>query len=380
MSDSPASSERKGHGLLLMRIASVPVYLSWTWALVAAFILLTFGPRLDRATDLGPWSYAVAATYALLLVASVLAHEGAHAVVARGLGMPVSRIVLDFWGGHTVFDSAHLSAARSALVSIAGPAANLALFGLGAALRTQIDTGVAGGLVNAFTVANLWVAIFNLLPGHPLDGGHVLEALVWRATGSRPRGLEVAGWAGRVVVVLGVSYVLVLPLLQGRDISTLTLAWVVLIGSFMWQGASSALNNARVERHLAALTVREVWHPVVPVSSDVSADRLVPRLRAAGPRGLGVVVDNGATIGIVDVETLASIPPHALAATPVTAVMQRLEHLPHLALAPGDSVRPAVMTMLDGHHLVGVTDPAGQLIALLRASDFGIGAGPAGPD
>ena len=121
----------------------------------------------------GVFGYAVAVAYAVLLLLSVLAHEAGHALVARRFGFRVDRVVADLWGGHTVYDSSTSRAGTSAVISVSGPLANLALAGIGYALMQALDPdGVVGLLLFAVTLTNAFVGVFNLLPGLPLDGGY----------------------------------------------------------------------------------------------------------------------------------------------------------------------------------------------------------------
>ncbi len=153
-------------GLSLGRIAGIPVVLAWSWFVITVFIVLVFGPRVSGAfPGIGTVAYLVALGYALLLAASVLAHELAHALTARAFGWPTTRIVLNLWGGHTQFASFNASPGRSLAVALAGPAANFVLAGLGWTLLQAMAPGsVAYLLVTILVWANVLVAVFNVLP------------------------------------------------------------------------------------------------------------------------------------------------------------------------------------------------------------------------
>src|SRR5699024_9835058 len=97
-------------------------------------------------------------------------------------------------------------------------------------------------------LSNAVVAAFNLLPGLPLDGGQVLEAIVWRLSGNRISGTIVAGWGGRVVVIALVAIMLLRPLLLGHSPSILTAVWVVALGAYLWFGSTAAINSAKARR------------------------------------------------------------------------------------------------------------------------------------
>ena len=128
----PPARTEASPGLSLGRIAGIPVVLAWSWFVITAFIVLVFGPRVINAfPGIGLGAYAVALGYALLLAASVLLHELAHALTARAFGWPTTRIVLNLWGGHTQFATFNASPGRSLVVALAGPAANFVLAGVG---------------------------------------------------------------------------------------------------------------------------------------------------------------------------------------------------------------------------------------------------------
>ncbi|MFI5086691.1 MAG: site-2 protease family protein, partial [Actinomycetales bacterium] len=184
---APTPVRAKREGIPLGRIAGVPIVLAYSWFVIAAFTVITFGPRLLSGTPaLGVNAYLIALVYALLLLFSVLVHELAHALMARTFGWPTQKIVLNLWGGHTQFENFTATPARSLVVAFAGPVANLVLAGAGwiviSVLPARPDTltlGVVGLLANIFMWANLLIGGFNVLPGLPLDGGRLVESIVW---------------------------------------------------------------------------------------------------------------------------------------------------------------------------------------------------------
>src|ERR1035437_6346396 len=195
MAASTESSTGPAPGWRVATIGGVPVYIGRVRAGIALFIVGTFRPSIasDRP-DLGLGAYGVAVGYAVLLLVSVFAHEASHAVVATRMGYRVNRVVADLWGGHTAYDSSTARPGASALVAIAGPAANALLALVGWLALPAFPDLIASTLVYAFVWTNAFVAGFNLLPGLPLDGGFLVDSLVWRITGSRESGLIAAGW------------------------------------------------------------------------------------------------------------------------------------------------------------------------------------------
>ena len=262
---SVAQSPPPRGSLQVARVAGVPVYIGRGWLLLAAFVAWT-GWSNNR--DLGTGAAVVyAGTLVVSILVAVLGHEVAHAVSARLVGLRVHRIVADLWGGHTAFDGSGVTAGRNAIVSVSGPLANVAMAGIGAVLLVALPSSVSS-FAWPFVVLNLLLGGFNMLPGLPLDGGHLVHSLVWGVSGRRDLGLLVAGWCGRVVAGLVVVGFVVLPVAQGRaDLFQVALALVM--AWILWSGATAAVRRAPLERLLERVRTEDVLDPValVPVST-----------------------------------------------------------------------------------------------------------------
>ncbi|MHA7238757.1 site-2 protease family protein [Arthrobacter sp. TMS1-12-1] len=321
-----APRREAGAGLPLGRIVGVPVVLAWSWFVITAFIVLVFGPRVGQLIPgIGAGAYAVALGYALLLAASVLVHELAHALTARAFGWPTTRIVLNLWGGHTQFASFNASPGRSLLVALAGPAANFVLAGLGWAILQAVAPGSVAYLLTIILVwANLLVAVFNVLPGLPLDGGRLVESAVWQVTGSQEKGTVAAGWAGRVLVVVLLAFVVGVPLAQGRGPDLTFIVIAVVMGAFLWMGATAAIENARMRLRLPAISAGRLQQRAVgmPAGTSVLAVR---RILGENP-GAAVVLTgpSGIPEAVVDGGALLAVPDDAAAATAANAAARRL--------------------------------------------------------
>jgi Zn-dependent protease len=257
--------EESGHGVRIARVGGVPVYLTPSWFIIAAVIVaIVATPYFPDRVGFG---VALGVTQALLLLVSVLAHEAAHAVSARAFGMPVIRIVANLWGGHTSFEATRSAPGRMAAIAAAGPTANAVLALAAWLLQTQ-TTGertdvVLGGLV----IINGSLAVLNFLPGMPLDGGQVVESLVWKATGDRNKGAVVAGWCGRVLTVLLVLGFFVRPVAEGRSIGFESI-WVLVIGSVLWRGATDSIRRGRALSQIEGLLVSQVMERAVYLPPD----------------------------------------------------------------------------------------------------------------
>ena len=361
-------------------IAGAPVRLSWSWLLIAAVITLAFGPQIQRALpSLGGGAYAVALGYAVLLALSVLVHEAAHALTGRAFGQRTEEIALTLWGGHTQFRSPSARPLDTVLTAMAGPAANLVLAGLAhLAARAVPGPSVPALLLEVTVWANLLLAAFNALPGTPLDGGRMVESAVWAATGSRARGVEAAGWAGRVVAVGVLAAVLGPPILAGRapDLFVVVLAaWVALT---LWRGADDAVRHGRWSRRLEALRLEQVEAPAIALPEHLSVAEALAQ--ADGGRRAVVAVDGaGRPRGVLDLAAAAGLTPERRTTTALAAVA--------VALAPGavlvrDDVPAAgpdlaarladpqtpVWVLTDAHGLVRSVVPRETILAAVDAT------------
>lgn len=234
-------------GFTLVRIAGIPIRFQYSWFLVTAVIVVIFGPQVSRIfPEIGLGAYAVALGYALLLMVSVLAHELAHALSAKVFGWPSTEIELNLWGGHTQFIAHDATPGKSLAVSLAGPASNLVIAGVGWYLIQTLDpSGVTGLLADVTVLVNFLVGLFNLLPGNPLDGGRLVESVVWQITGDQDRGMLAAGWAGRLVVGLVVCFVMWQVLVAGPNTNLVLVVVATMICFFLWQGAGESIRIAR---------------------------------------------------------------------------------------------------------------------------------------
>jgi Zn-dependent protease len=322
LSSTPPPARREG--IRLGRIAGIPVILAYSWFVIAAFTVVVYGPvLLQRNPAFGMTAYYVAFAYALLLLISVLIHELAHALTAKAYGWPTQKIVLNLWGGHTQFENFTATPARSVIVALAGPAANLVLAGGAWLVLSGSSLGVvADTLTNIFMWANFVIGIFNVLPGLPLDGGRIVESAVWKATGSQAKGTVAAGWAGRVIVVALGYWFMVMPLLAGVTPDFSLLMITVLVGGFLWMGASAAIQQGTLRGRLHLVSATALATPAV----GIPATATVADIRRLSTDGTAVVTcgPEGRPQGVVDMRALAAVPDSAAVSTPATAVSYAL--------------------------------------------------------
>jgi Zn-dependent protease len=351
-------------------VLGAPVLLMPSWFLIALVITVVYAPLArTRLPDGGPATLIVAFTAALLLLGSVFLHELSHALAARAVGTPPSEIVLDLWGGHTAFDQDLTSPGRSAFVSLVGPATNGLLAVLGIALQPLVPQfGVAELLLVGLTYSNGLVAVFNALPGLPLDGGRVLEALIWKITGNRVNGTVAAGWTGRALAAGLAFWAVGRPLLAGRSPDLINAVWLLLIAWMLWQGATQALTVARWRRNAPSLSVSRLARRAVAAAADGALGDALARAAGAGAEEIVLLDRTGRPVGVVDGSAVRSVPPDRLGLVPARAVSRAL---PPAAVVPAELTADALLSHLRQvqHHELAVLDAAGRVVGVLHWND-----------
>ncbi|HWC40391.1 MAG TPA: site-2 protease family protein [Actinomycetota bacterium] len=352
------------------RIAGIPVGASWSALLIAALIAWTLAGSVLPAEvpGLGPAAYWLAGLAgAGLFLGSLLAHEIGHALVARRAGLRVRGITLWLLGGVALLEDEPATPGDELRVALVGPAVSLALavaFGLVAVAGSLLALPTAVVVVLAWlAVGNAALAVFNLLPAAPLDGGRVLRGLLWRRHGSRVRASVTATQAGVWVGAGLVAYGL-LGTFTGWGIGTL---WTALVGWFLISAARQERDYAIARSGLEGLRADQVMTPAPAAAPawftvDAFLRNYVEPWQAAA---LPLRSFDGQPAGVVTAAALAAVPPdrrHIVrsgdVAIPVPALVmvapdQPVTDLP-ARLAAG---RTVAVVVADGR-LVGLITPA----------------------
>lgn len=351
-----------GMGIPLGRWAGVPIWAHWS-----VLIVLTLFTYLIAAVDLpgmqpgsSTASYWVAGVItSVVFFLTLLAHELAHAVTARRYGLRVRRITLWMLGGLTELEGESPTPKADALIAAAGPLTSLALGGLFTAAAWLVGgAGLAATALAWLGGLNILLAIFNLLPGAPLDGGRLLRALFWWRSHDRAQAAERAAFAGRILGMTLIGLGLFELLLGGVGG-----AWLALIGLFIVNGAASERYAVRAEK-LHGLTVREAMTPTPVVAPDWwTVEEFVSGLTVESSRQpvFPVVDIDGGFTGVVTLTTLDHVPSERRPTTRLHDLAARTGRL--LTTAPGDDLAELVLTLhlrggiaivVDEGHPVGV--------------------------
>lgn len=325
------------------RIFGIPLLLDQSWFWILALITFQYGTVWQRAGWGGLLPWIAGFSMALLLFGSVLLHELGHSLVARSQGINVTSIRLFLFGGVASIEQESKTPGKAFQVAIAGPAVSFSIFLILSLVRIALPLPEpAEAVLGNLAGINFVLALFNMIPGLPLDGGQVLKAAVWKATGSRTKGVRWAARTGQTLawtaVILGVLFYF----------STLQFSylWLAFLGWFGVQNASAYSRVTDLQEALGQLTAGQAMtreFRVVEADMTLSefADKyLVNELKptvyyaAADGRYRGLVASeamqtierslwNSETLQTI-VDPLADIP-SVNETTPLTQVIDRLE-------------------------------------------------------
>ena len=320
-----SDTQEKSPGIKLGRIGGVPVYLSSSWFIITAVITFSVGMQLARGGVIPPLNaYLMGLSCAVAIAVAVLIHEVAHAMTARAFKWPDAHIVLTLMGGHTQFGSFKAKPGASLWVALSGPLSNFVLAGLGWLVMENIQLGVYPNLLlDFFVYANLLLGAFNALPGLPLDGGRLVESIVWKATGSQFRGTIASCWVGRVIAVGIVFYFVLLPFLRGQQPEIITVVVGIMVAMFMWQATTQLIGHSKMMLNLPTVIASDLMSPASAMVSHAMVSDVLSRKAARG--GEIILVDpKGMPVGVIDAQALAKVDPRQGGNVPALAVSRAL--------------------------------------------------------
>ena len=365
----------------LGRIAGIRVGGSWSLLVIVA--LLVFGlagnvfPREYPGLAAG-WYVAAALAGALLFLSSLLAHELAHALAARRAGVEVHSITFWLFGGVARLTGDASRPGASLWIALVGPLTSLLLaagFGvLAAGLRAAGAPLVVAGVPGWLAWTNLGLALFNLLPGAPLDGGRVLRALLWWRHGDQDRAARTAARAGQVLGYLMIGFG-VAELFAGAGVGGL---WLVVLGWFVTGAARAEEQQATARQTLAGIRVADVMtpDPVAAPASATVAELLAHLTSSYRFTSMPVLDERGRLAGLVTLRRVRAVPPEHRATTRLADIACPRDQL--LTVAPGEPLADLLgrlsasedgrALVLDGDHLVGIVSPTDVVRALGAAN------------
>ena len=297
--------------LRLGRIGGIEIGINYSWLIIFALVTWSLAVGVFPQTTPGlplVTYWVMGAVAALLLFAAVLAHELAHSFVAIARGMPVKSITLFVFGGVSNVQKEPDEPADEFWMAIVGPLTSVAvglLFGAVAFLLRDVLSPPVFAIVSYLAVINVILAIFNLIPGFPLDGGRVFRAIVWWITGSLKQATEIAAGAGRIIAYLFIFGGLYMAF-GGNLIGGI---WLIFIGWFLATAADVSARQVSALEALRGIAVRDVMNSApVTVPRDVTIHDLVHDYILTRNVRAFPVVEDGNLVGMVTLSDVRLVP------------------------------------------------------------------------
>jgi Zn-dependent protease len=333
----------------IFRLFDIDIKIDSSWLLIAGIVTWALASRYFPEQypnwSLGQY-WLVGAVTSLFLFLSILAHELAHSLVARANGETVRSITLFVFGGVAEIADEPDTPAKELGISLAGPVSSLVI----ALIFTLIKKflGSASESIDAsvkyLAYINLFLALFNLVPGFPLDGGRILRAIIWKVTGNLKRATRIASTTGQIfayfLIILGISQILGGLFFNGL--------WIALIGWFIHSAATRGYQQVLLKEMLMGVRVQDLMNEnFVRVRPDISVQKLIEDFILKEKERVFLVTDNGQLSGIVCLEDVKTVPSEKRETTSVGEVMTSRDSL--MAISPDDDGNEVLAKLASGH-------------------------------
>jgi len=267
------------NGFKLITVLRIPIYINYTWFIVFSLVVSTLA--MNYFPQMGPYyspltQWGMAFVTAFILFTSILMHELAHSYVAQRQGITIKSITLFVFGGIAQMLGESRTPRGEMKIAAAGPALSLllsgAFWGIIYFLGQEMPHSPLMAIAHFLASTNMILAIFNLIPGFPLDGGRILRAIIWERTGDINKATLVTSRIGKGFAIF-LMIVGLWDILQGAFISGL---WLIFIGIFLQQAADEGYRQTLLHRTLSSVKVRDVMTtPVIVIDEDMAIDRIV---------------------------------------------------------------------------------------------------------
>jgi Zn-dependent protease/CBS domain-containing protein len=354
-------------GIKLATIRGIEIRVHWSWLIILVLLSWSLADTLFRE-DVPEWSaqqrWLAAVASSALFFGSVLTHELAHAIMAQRLGMRVPSITLFVFGGVSTIAGEMTSARAEFRVAVVGPLTSAALAVLFGALWLATR---GEGIASAFgylATTNGALALFNLLPGFPLDGGRVLRSAVWGRSGDLVRATRVAARSGTALAMImiggGLIAVLAFGLFQG--------IWYILIGLFLRSAAEGSYVATVTDQALQNLLVRTVMRPPrAPVDPSMTIETLVESRVLATAERAYIIGTEDAVVGLLTTSDIGRLEREQW---PTTTVRQAMVPVDRVITVTPETPLVDAMNLLREHniHQLPVVE-RGRFVGMLTSDD-----------
>ena len=378
------------NGFRLGKIFDINIDIDWSWLLIFALVSWSLASSFGQAhpgwTALMQWGLAVSA--ALLFFISILMHELAHALAARAMNVPVRSITLFMFGGVSNIQREPRSPLGEFVIAIVGPLTSIILggvflaLGLGSIAFNNLrlmdpisalsQIGPMGTMFVWLGSINVLIALFNLIPGFPLDGGRIVRSALWAVTDDLRKATRWASWMGQAVAWLlifaGISMMfgVYIPMLGSGFINGI---WIVFIGWFLQNAAVQSYRRIVVEDILEDVPVKKMMYTDVPmVKANSSVQSLIDNYIMKTDHHAFVVFDDDRMAGLVTIDDIRKVAPEVRSKTIVRSIMTPSEEL--IVITPEEDASDALQRMQSKEIRQLPVVTGDKIIGLVRRKDI----------
>ncbi|NIM07053.1 MAG: CBS domain-containing protein [Armatimonadetes bacterium] len=296
------------HSFRLGKILGIEIEIDYTWFIILGLMAFGFARGLPQQLELKglhpAYYWLLGIAIALLLFASVLIHELSHSLLAKMNGLGIAGITLFLFGGVSKLVKEPRSALSELQISIVGPLVSLLLAGLFAIAHWLAVGPVLKTIFGVMAFINALLAVFNLLPGLPLDGGRVLRAIIWYVSGSFAKATRIAAIAGQ-----GIGFFLILIGVMTLFRNFVSGLWMAFIGWFLIQAAQGSYQQSILRRLLSGVKVNSVMtSDVVTVAAEMTLEELVNDYFLVYNYAAFPVLRDGEVVGLIHLSDARKIP------------------------------------------------------------------------
>ncbi|MES1026314.1 site-2 protease family protein [Gloeocapsa sp. BRSZ] len=345
----------------------IPLLLDPLWFVILAVVTLNFGLAYQQWGPALGWSAGIVT--ALLLFGSVLLHELGHSLAARSQGIQVKSITLFLFGGIAAIEEESKTPGQAFQVAIAGPSVSIVIFVLLTTIAYLLPAGsLSSTLIGDLAKINLVLALFNLIPGLPLDGGQVLKAAVWKVTGNRFQAVRTAASAGQILGWSAIALGFAIDFMTGELVSGL---WFVLLGWFGIRNATAYKNVTSLQEALLTLKVSDAMNKDFRVVDADSTLRQFADLFLLEPNSTQVyfAASDGRYRGKVSVDDLRLIERSQWETQTLHSIARPLTEIPTVTETTSFA---EVINQMENQQLQQITvlSPAGAVAGLVDKGDI----------
>ena len=364
--------------ITVAHIFGIPVRFDYRWFVVFFFSVWLIAMNLSRGGmwvgsykllpvgGAAAWGLAVITTVGLFL--SVLGHELSHALMGRAEGIEIEEIVLHPFGGLARLRNEPESPRAEFRIAVAGPAASFLFAAVSFVLMLPaMMTGytIAGGVLLLLCAGNLLLAIFNLFPGYPLDGGRVLRAILWRRTGDIKEATRLAGICGMLIAAILIIFGVYMAIAPGFKAYFMGF-WSVLVGLFLFDAAYSVVKHVRGRLRNV---VSEAMSAPYSIEPDLLISNLINSVLPMHRQIAFPVAQNQRLHGMLSLEDLKTLPRERWHLTRARDVMRPIA--PRFFVEPNATLDYAQELMRrNGIGSVAVVGNTGELVGFLQTGKF----------